>query len=163
MNKLPKWEDLKSHYPALPAATVFKQIGGKVEFNFDIKVFGNACATRISKALNSSGGIHRIPFYKAIGPNGKYEGQVSSGKNKLWYIFRVKILNKYLSEKYGPPDIYSPAEHIEKLNARMGIIIYEVHGWTDATGHADLWDGTKCVYQDYGSVSHNVFFWEASS
>lgn len=162
MNKLPEWNTLQSHYPALPAPVVFKQIGGKVELNFDMGIFGNACATRVSKALNMSGGTHLIPFYKAVGPNGKYEGQVSSGKNKHWYIFRVKILNKYLTEKYGKPEVYSPAEHTNKLNGRKGIVIYEVHGWSDATGHADLWDGTKCVYKGYGSVSHKVLFWEAS-
>jgi len=147
MNKLPKWNELKSNYPSLPAPAVFKQIGGKVELNFDMGIFGNACATRVSRALNMSGGVHLIPFYKAIGPNGKFEGQVSSGKNKNWYIFRVKILIKYLTEKYGKPDIYSPAEHEKSLNGRNGIIIYEVHGWSDATGHADLWESTKCVYK----------------
>ncbi|EOV0870127.1 type VI secretion system amidase effector protein Tae4 [Vibrio parahaemolyticus] len=25
--------------------------------------------------------------------------------------------------------------------------MYQVDGWSDATGHADLWDGNKCVYQ----------------
>ncbi|WP_293264952.1 type VI secretion system amidase effector protein Tae4 [Neptunomonas sp.] len=160
MNKLPKWNILKSHYPAQPAPTVFKQIGGKVELNFDMGIFGNACATRVSKALNGSGGLHLIPFYKAIGPNGKFEGQVSSGKNKRWYIFRVKILTKYLTEKYGKPDSYSPSEHISKLKNRKGIIVYEVNGWSDATGHADLWDGNKCVFKGYGSISHKVHFWE---
>ena len=36
MNKLPEWNTLKSNYPALSAPVVFKQIGGKVELNFDI-------------------------------------------------------------------------------------------------------------------------------
>jgi len=71
-------------------------------------------------------------------------------------------MTKYLSEKYGNPEKLTPAEHEEKLQDRKGIIIYEVNGWADATGHADLWDGNKCVYQGYGSVSHNVYFWEAS-
>ncbi|WP_205472651.1 hypothetical protein [Agarivorans sp. Alg241-V36] len=82
MAKLPSWDVLSSNYPSLPASTVFKQIGGKVELNYDMGIFGNACATRVSKALNGSGSLHKIPFYKAVGPNGKYEGQVSSGKNK---------------------------------------------------------------------------------
>jgi hypothetical protein len=162
MNKLPEWKNLKDAYPALPAGTVFKQIGGKVELNYDIGVFGNACATRVSKALNFSGAAHKIPFYKSIGPNGKYEAQVSSGKNKNWYIFRVKVMTKYLTEKYGEPEQLTPAEHEAELQGRKGIIIYEVSGWADATGHADLWDGSKCVYKGYGSVSHRVSFWQAS-
>ena len=69
--KLPKWEVLKTHYPALEAGIVFKNIGGKVELNYDIRVFKNACATRVSKALNGTGGAHIIPFFKDIGPKGK--------------------------------------------------------------------------------------------
>lgn len=61
------------------------------------------------------------------------------------------------------PDAYSPEEYAKNLSGRKGIIIYEVHGRTDATGHADLWDGEKCVYQDYGSASQNVLFWQVSS
>ncbi|MGD8908947.1 MAG: hypothetical protein PVI92_06320 [Chromatiales bacterium] len=69
--KLPKWNALKVHYPALDASTVFKNIGGKVELNHDIGVFSNACATRVSKALNGIGGVHSIPYFQDIGPNGK--------------------------------------------------------------------------------------------
>jgi hypothetical protein len=154
---------LEKNYPAFPAHAVFKQIGGKVELNFDIGVFGNACATRVSKALNGSGGLHKIPFYKAVGPNGKLEGQVSSGRNKDWYIFRVKILKKYLTENYGAPESFTPEEYENNIKNRKGIITYEVNGWSDATGHADLWDGSNCVYQGYGDVSHKIHFWEASN
>jgi len=90
--KLPKWESLKTHYPALDAGVVFKGIGGKVELNYGIRVFKNACAIRVSKALNGSGGAHLIPYFKAVGPTGELEPQVSSGKNGQWYIFRVKML-----------------------------------------------------------------------
>lgn len=162
MKKLPSWGTLKAYYPALPASTVFKQIGGKVELNHDIGVFDNACAIRVSKALNDSGSVYKIPFFKALGDNGKFEAQVSSGKNKNWYIFRVKMLIKHLSENYGTPETYTPAEYTQKIKGRKGIIIYEVNGWSDASGHADLWNGVNCVYQGYGDVSHKIYFWEAS-
>jgi hypothetical protein len=71
-------------------------------------------------------------------------------------------MTKYLTEKYGEPEQLTPAEHEAELQGRKGIIIYEVSGWADATGHADLWDGSKCVYKGYGSVSHKVSFWQAS-
>ncbi len=160
--KLPKWDFLKMHYPAQEAGTVFKNIGGKVELNYDIRVFNNACATRVSKALNGVGGAHRIPFFKEISPNGKMEAQVSSGKNKNWYIFRVKILAKHLTSKYGNPEVFSPSEYKQKLKGRKGIIIFEVTGWSDATGHADLWDGSKCLWKSYGGLANKVLFWEAS-
>lgn len=136
--KLPKWNVLKTLYPALDAGTVFKDIGGKVELNYDIGVFSNACATRVSKALNGAGSVHSIPFFKEIGPNGKLEAQVSSGKNRNWYIFRVKMLMKHLISKYGKPEKFSPSEYKTELKRRKGIIIFEVTGWSDATGHADL-------------------------
>ncbi|GLQ71506.1 type VI secretion system amidase effector protein Tae4 [Vibrio penaeicida] len=159
--QLPNWETLNRNFPNLPAATVFTQIGGKVALNYEIGVFKNACATRISKALNGSGGRHKIPYYKAVGPNGRMEAQVSSGKNKNWHIFRVKILIKYLTEKYGSPSTYIPSEYKKEISGKKGIIIFEVNGWDDATGHADLWDGEDCVYASYDSSAHRILFWEA--
>ena len=152
--KLPKWETLKLQYPNFDAEVVFKQIGGKVELNYDIGVFNNACATRISSALNKSGGVHVIPFIKDIGPDGKIESQVSSGKNGLWHIFRVRILVKHLTERYGEPEVSKPTEYKTKLKDRKGIIVFEVPGWNDATGHADLWDGNKCLWKGYGGLGH---------
>lgn len=162
MSKLPKWSVLKSFYPALEAELVFKQIGGKVELNYDIGVFSNACATRVSRALNGSGGMHLIPYIKDIGPTGKMESQVSSGRTKQWHIFRVKILVKYLTRKYGKPEEMKPSEYKVKLKDRKGIIVFDVSGWADATGHADLWNGSRCLWKGYGGVANKVMFWEAS-
>lgn len=161
MNNLPKWNTLKLHYPNFSAAIVFKQIGGKVELNYDLGVFNNACATRISAALNKSGGMHIIPFIEDVGPNGKYEPQVSSGSHGLWYIFRVRILVKHLTQQYGKPEKHRPSEYKAKLKRRKGIIIFEVPGWNDATGHADLWDGDKCLWKGYGVFATQILFWEA--
>lgn len=160
--KLPNWHVLKMHYPAKGAGAVFKSVGGKVELNYDIGVFSNACATRVSKALNDAGGVHLIPYFKAIGPKGKLEPQVSSGKNKKWYIFRVKMLIKHLTSTYSNPEEFTRSEYKLKLNERKGIIIFEVIGWSDATGHADLWNGTKCLWKGYGGIANKILFWEAS-
>jgi hypothetical protein len=158
--KLPTYNVLKLHFPAQRAEIVFKSIGGKVEQNYNIGVFSNACATRISKALNGAGGAHAIPYFKAKGPNGKIEAQVSSGKNKKWYIFRVKILIDYLKSKYGKPEEYTNSEYKLKIDKRKGIIIFEVAGWVDATGHADIWDGSKCLWEGYGNIASKILFWE---
>lgn len=133
----------------------------RAKFRYDIGVFSNACATRISKALNGAGGIHLIPYFKAIGPNGKLESQVSSGKNKNWYIFRVKMLVKHLTTRYGKPETFTRSEYKVKLNNRKGIIIFEVLGWSDSTGHADLWNGSKCLWKGYGGIANKILFWEA--
>lgn len=96
--KMPKWNLLKQYYPAHDAGVVFKSIGDKVELNYDLGIFNNACATRVSRALNKIGGVHSIPYIKDFSPNGKLESQVSSGPQKKWYIFRVKMLKKFLEK-----------------------------------------------------------------
>ena len=154
--KLPKWEVLKANYPAVPADQAFEAIGGKVLYNHQIGVFTNACSTRVSAALNGSGKEHEIPFFR---DNNKT--QVSSGENKKWYIFRVRMLTKYLTERYGEAEFFGAEEYQEKIAGRKGIIIFEVKGWDDATGHADLWDGSACLWQGYGELAHKILFWEA--
>ena len=158
MKKLPKWSTLELNYPNLEPQFVFKHIGGKVELNYDSGVFNNACAIRISCALNKAGGIHVIPYIK----DEVSSGEVSSAGNKLWYIFRVRILVKHLTSQYGKPEIFKPTEYRLKLKKRKGIIIFDVPGWNDATGHADLWDGYKCRWKGYGALATKILFWEAS-
>ncbi len=161
MKKLPKWGELLKNYPNMDAKTVFTNIGGKVKLNDDIGVFKNACATRISKALNFSLGVHDIPFFKTQNSDGNDVVQVSSGGKKHWYIYRVKPLVEYLSKYYGSPKVVSSGKYKQTLKGKKGIIIFEIKGWSDATGHADLWDGTKVVRDDYGAKAHNILFWEA--
>jgi hypothetical protein len=158
---LPDWNILKANFPAKPAGDVFQAIGGKVLHNYQIGVFSNACSTRVSAALNESGKIHEIPFFKDTGITGTPQAQVSSGANKKWYIFRVKMLIKYLTQRYGKPEEFLPEEYQQKIACRKGIIVFEVKGWSDATGHADLWDGSACLWHGYDDVAHKILFWEA--
>ena len=161
--KLPKWDILKTNFPAKSAKEVFQAIGGKVLYNHQIGVFSNACSSRISVALNASGKEHELPFFRAEWPKGKVQAQVSSGADGKWYIFRVKMLIKYLTEKYDKPEEYLPEEYLQKIVGRKGIIVFEVKGWSDATGHADLWDGSACLWHGYDDVAHKVLFWEAEA
>jgi len=48
-----------------------------------------------------------------------------------------------------------------ELRGKKGIIIFDVEGWSDATGHADLWDGMSVVGSDYGDKATSIYFWEA--
>lgn len=145
----------------MPADQVFQAIGGKVLHNYQIGVFSNACSTRVSVALNASGKEHEIPFFKDSGVTGKPEAQVSSGANKKWYIFRVKMLVKHLTERYGKPEEFIPEDYQKKLAGKTGIIVFEVKGWSDATGHADLWDGTVCLWHGYEELAQKILFWPA--
>lgn len=160
MKKLPAWSELLKNFPNKVAKDVFTEIGGKVKLNYDIGVFKNACATRISRALNYSLGDHDIPYFKTKNSAGEAVVQVSSGGKKLWYIFRVKALIEYLSETYGLPRIINVATYKQSLKGKKGIIVFEVSGWTDASGHADLWDGSKAVGSDYGGKASKIVFWE---
>jgi hypothetical protein len=89
------------------------------------------------------------------------EAQVSSGSNKLWHIFRVKALSSYLKKNYGEPESYDSKNYKTSLKDKKGIIIFEVSGWGDASGHADLWNGEKAIWQGYGGISNKILFWEA--
>lgn len=161
--KLPPWDILQTKFPAKSAEEVFQEIGGRVFYNYQIGVFKNACSIRVSVALNESGKEHELPFFRAEWPQGRMQAQVSSGANRKWYIFRVRMLIKYLTEKYGKPEEHLPSEYLQKIAGRKGIIIFEVRGWSDATGHADLWDGSACLWQGYDDVSHRILFWEAEA
>jgi len=160
MKKLPPWNSLLKNFPNHEASKVFTDIGGKVKLNYDIGVFTNACATRVSKALNFSGEKYRIPYFKTKNSAGEDVVQVSSGGKKYWYIFRVKALIEYLTQTYGNPNIMAPAGFKNALSGKKGIILFEVSGWSDASGHADLWDGNKVVGSDYGDKANRVYFWE---
>ncbi len=66
MDQLPSWDALKTHYPNVDAGIVFTDIGGKVGLNYDMGVFKNACATRVSKALNGVGALIQYHFLKLL-------------------------------------------------------------------------------------------------
>jgi len=161
LKKLSAWSELLKNFPNKEAMEVFTEIGGKVKLNYDIGVFNNACATRISRALNHSLGEHKIPYFKTKNATGEDVIQVSSGGKKLWYIFRVKALVEYLTKTYGTPKNIQTGNYKQALKGKKGIIVFEVSGWSDASGHADLWDGVKVVGSDYGSKASKIVFWEA--
>lgn len=158
---LPKWDLLKRHFPAFAAADVARIIGGKVQYNHDIGVFTNFCCIRVSRALNKSG--HPVAYFKDVGARGGgMKPAVSSGKNHQWHIFRVRSLRKYMEKIYGAGEPFTSANYATGMNGRNGIVLYEVPGWNDASGHADCWEETKCLFKDYGDKAQEIYFWEAT-
>lgn len=151
MRALPSWQLLALHYPAHEASVVASMIGGKIKLNYDSGTFSNFCAIRVSRSLNLAG--HQIPYIK---------DQVSSGSDGRWYIYRVRVLTKYLEEQYGKGEVVQPVKHKDALKGRRGIIIFEVAVWNNASGHADLWDDQKCLWQGYADVASTIRFWPAS-
>ena len=119
----------------VPVSDVGKKIGGKVEFNITQGIFVNACPIRISYVLNRVG-VH-IP-----GPASGYS--VVSGADTKWYIFKVKDMIQFLERRWGKPDKVVRGATSGPLAGRRGLIVVEGAGWSDASGHVTLWNGTRC-------------------
>jgi hypothetical protein len=84
-----------------------------------------------------------------------------SGSDKKWYIYRVSDLKKFL--KFAFPKV--PDDILSKKNPKpydfsgqKGILVFDV-GWSDATGHATLWDGTSCSDHCHFPVATEASLW----
>lgn len=130
-------------------------IGGMVRVNFDSGDWKNACAVRMSYALNQSG--CPIPFT---------EGQTVSGENptRAWYMFRVSFAMAYLRLNWGEPDVVTSlinGSHRSQLEGMKGLLGLNVPQWNDATGHLTLWDGVGVLEShDYLPQAKNAYLWE---
>lgn len=120
----------------LSTSAVGKLIGGKVEENIKAGFFTNACAIRLSYAFNNSG--------VSIS---SYDGAVSSGKDKKWYLYRVTDMVNFIKQKIGGTPI--KGNRLEDFKGKKGIIIFKNCNWSDASGHVDLFDGTKVEGKAY--------------
>lgn len=111
-------------------------IGGKVKLNIDNKYFSNTCALRVCYTLNRSG--ESIPYINSL----------TSSENGAWHIFRVAVLINYMTETYGSPNVVSSDPN--QFTGLKGIIIYDTGSlWSDATGHATLWNGSRRLGGNY--------------
>jgi hypothetical protein len=140
---LPSFQALWDAYPKGESGAVKELIGGNVNLGW----VTNTCAIRVSRALNYGG--------DPIRDTGAGVNTIRGGDGKR-YIYRVAELRSYLTHKYGPPEIIrSPGA------GKRGIIIFEVSIWSDATGHADLWDGNTCGGSCYWPQANEVVLWLA--
>lgn len=117
----------------------------------------NTCVLRLSRAFNYSG--NRVPRSSTD------EILTIRGGDGLHYALRVREFTRYMKRKYGRPDVehkYSaPGGAVpDSFRGRQGVIIFDVRGWTDATGHVDLWNGTKCRHNGYFHKATTVMLWE---
>lgn len=134
---------MRIYDPANPGAKVARVVGGFVEKNINnpdpLQRWDNTCAVRMSYILNQSGLIiPRVP------------GQTVSGADKRQYFFRVKNLIAFLKGRWGAPEIveYPPADG-GVLAGKKGLVLFEVSGWSDAAGHATLFNGSSCYDHCY--------------
>ena len=68
-------------------------------------------------------------------------------------------MKDYLTKIFGKPDFAYAAPTMEKLLTHKGIIIFEVEGWGDASGHATIWDGLRCSDKCYFDKAKKVHLW----
>ena len=150
------------------------------EHNRSPHTYANACALRVSFSLNMAG-MH-IPASVSVLPVTKIGGKrilrggveyIPDG-DKYYYIYSVENLISFLEYTWGKADklIYvskgdSQLELLRKMN-KKGVIIFYISGYSDATGHATIWDGEKCLDNSsyYDPLTHPkqtltaIKFWE---
>jgi hypothetical protein len=148
---LPPFESLWNNYPPeSDVPTVKRAIGGHV----DAAWIENTCAVRLSRALNYS----NRPI-----PNNRADLHVVTGGDQKYYAFRVKEMRRYLESSYGKATYVASGAgaHMHMRNKR-GIIMFDVRGWSNATGHFDIWNGSEARHHAYFSESREVLLWSCS-
>lgn len=122
--------------PSNPGQTVAQVVGGQVAAHIRDKQnpWRNTCAVRMSYILNQSG--LTIPAES---------GKTKQGSDHRNYFYRVKDVITFLKSRWGAPEVaaYPPSDG-GSLAGKRGVILFEVQGWSDASGHATLFDGTTC-------------------
>lgn len=170
--KRPRFQDLWNAYAEVGMMGyegVYDLVGGNVaelrRSNPDD--YTNACALRMSRAFNY--GSYRIPSGTIIPGTNIYRVRGSDG---LPYIMRVTGVIDFIRHNWGQPDKVIPPDQSATLNGLKGLIVVEVQGWGDATGHVTLWDGSitgdGTNYQNPNSSSYRnpgvspvrILYWE---
>ncbi|WP_260433579.1 type VI secretion system amidase effector protein Tae4 [Burkholderia sp. Bp8998] len=118
----------------------WRQCGHQYQQQGPEVTLGEYCAVRLSYILGQAG--MPIPYIL---------GQTVSGADKRWYFFRVKNLIDFLEQRWGKAEVirFPPPRGGNALTNRQGIILFEVSGWSNATGHATLFNGSTCCDQCY--------------
>jgi hypothetical protein len=149
--KLNGFERMWNAYPTGSVDDVKKMIGGDTTAKWIL----NTCVIRVCRALNYAG--HPIPH--------GFAGLATlRGADGMRYAIRVEEIRKYLMHMYGPPVLTEsrnpPRDGVpETFKGIAGIILFQVKGWADATGHVDLWDGEVCRHLDYFHKAHQIMLW----
>lgn len=136
----PKFAEVWSAYPVgMSAKDTYRLAGGSVYEHYveDPIAYANACGVRLSRAFNY-GGMEI--------PKGPGEYKLRGGDEKA-YIMRASDMLKFVRRQFGTPDVSintSGQDAHTQLSGMKGIVIFEVSGWRNATGHVTLWNGMDC-------------------
>jgi hypothetical protein len=146
---LPGFSLLSQNYPNGTADEVKGLIGGHVNAGW----ITNTCVIRLSRALNYAGA--RITTHAGL--------STVSGSDGYRYAYRVSEFKVYMEHEYGPANIVGTGGDIAKFMGKQGVIMFDDCGWSDASGHFDLWNGNDCVHEGYWSRAAHVKLWECGS
>ncbi len=144
MAGLPTFTSLWTNYPNGTSSEVKAKVGG----NINMAWVTNTCVVRMSHAFNKSG----API-----PSSHAGLSTARGGNGGRYAYRVTEFKKYLDSVYKSPDITGAGE--SAVTGKQGIIMFDVQGWSDATGHFDMWDGSSIRYRAYFAEASTVHLW----
>lgn len=145
MGSLPRFDLLWANYPDDDDPEAVKRmIGGGV----DRPWITNTCAIRMSYALDRAGS----PI-----PRGYPGLSTVQGADGRWYAFRVRELVRYLEREFAPAHVSGTSK--PEFQGRRGILVFEVDGWNDATGHIDVWNGDRTRLAEYWARARRVRLW----
>ena len=140
---LPAFSQLWNAYPHGSASAVKSKIGGNVNAPY----ITNTCVVRVSHCFNST--AQPIPR--------SFSGLLTvRGGNGKRYALRVKEFNRFMRARYGAPAVTGGRT---AMSGKQGIIMFDVQGWSDATGHFDLWDGSQPAHAEYFDKASGVYLW----
>lgn len=142
--RLPQLDKMWSKYPTGTSDEVKRMIGGGVNGAW----VTNTCVIRISYCFNYAGYLI---------PNGVPGLETTFGKDRKRYAFRVAEFKPFLEKTFKRADVSGRSER--DVKGKKGVIMFDVEGWSDATGHFDLWDGRKCAGSEYFDKAHRIYLW----
>ncbi len=145
----------------MPSRQVYELVGGHMwtAHNKGDDNYQNACAIRVSRALNYSG--KPIPVFI----NNKLEQKTEKGKDGLNYILDASSLLAYMLKAFpDTPPVHlknkTPDEYQKALNGKWGIYIMVPKSGFGASGHADFYSQSGCLSRCYFSDAAEIYFWE---
>ena len=159
---LPSYTNFNNAYPKNMSGTdVFQLVGGNINSMAIANGWVNACATRVSRALNYSGvSIPNIP------------GKTFKGGDNKYYFVSAANLYRWMIGTFGQPTISlsGTQAHTDgsgfftQANGQKGIyiLIPNYPALFGASGHADIFDGQDFDGHGYFNASggvHSVNLW----
>ena len=172
--KLPGRNDLYNAFPkagtvGMESKDVYELVGENMYIQniADNQNYRNACAIRVSRALNYSSynnTFHVIPVFKNKDGDQKSE----KGKDGKNYILDAASLLAYMLKAYpNNPPLHlknkQPEEYLKALNGKWGIYIMipKPNSNFNASGHADFFSQNNCLTKScYFQSAQEIYFWE---